>query len=235
MPPIAAAFATSVRRCSGEILRDFSSPPGELCDSLSDFIDPALGARIDEDFPDTVRLAGATIPLRHRHAPGDSDDGVTLALTPEQLGWITPEWLDGLVPGWTEPRVHALLNQLPKDDRRALIPLAEHAGVAQAYLLSFMRGVWSEGIDAGSDRGLRRIAERAGLSWTDAQAALDDQAWRAIAEANRSEMFALGLWGVPSFRVGQTAVWGQDRLWAIQQAVQAGPSDTEALQVFAAP
>ncbi len=110
----------------------------------------------------------------------------------------------------------------PTERGMALIGLAERAGLGQAYLLSFMRGVWSEGIDAGSDRGLRRIAERAGLSWTDAQAALHDETWRALAEANRAEMFALGLWGVPSFRVGHTAVWGQDRLWAVQQAVLGG-------------
>ncbi len=110
----------------------------------------------------------------------------------------------------------------PTERGMALMALAERAGLGQAYLLSFMRGVWSEGIDAGSDRGLRRIAERAGLSWTEAQAALHDETWRALAEANRAEMFSLGLWGVPSFRVGNTALWGQDRLWAVQQAVLEG-------------
>jgi len=30
-------------------------------------------------------------------------------------------------------------------------------------------------------------------------------------------MFGLGLWGVPSFKVGECAVWGQDRLWAVQE------------------
>ena len=30
---------------------------------------------------------------------------------------------------------------------------------------------------------------------------------------------ASGLWGVPSFRVGDLAVWGQDRLWAVQEAL----------------
>ena len=99
------------------------------------------------------------------------------------------------------------------------MPLAERSGQGQAYVLSFMRGVWAEGIDAGSDRGLKLIAERAGLTWTDAQKALKDDAWRQIAEANRAEMLGLGLWGVPSFRVADTAVWGQDRLWAIQQAL----------------
>jgi len=29
-------------------------------------------------------------------------------------------------------------------------------------------------------------------------------------------MTGLGLWGVPSFRVGDVAVWGQDRLWVIE-------------------
>ena len=109
----------------------------------------------------------------------------------------------------------------PTERGMALIPLAQGAGRAQQYLESFMRGVWSEGLDAGSDHDLRRIAERAGLSWANAQRALGDDGWRAAAEAHRAEMFALGLWGVPSFRVGDTAVWGQDRLWAVHEALLA--------------
>jgi 2-hydroxychromene-2-carboxylate isomerase len=109
----------------------------------------------------------------------------------------------------------------PTERGLALIPLAQQCGVGQAYVLSFMRGVWAEGLDAGSDRDLQRIAERAGLSWVQAQAALRASAWRDEAEANREAMFALGLWGVPSFCVGDTAVWGQDRLWAVQDALLA--------------
>ena len=107
----------------------------------------------------------------------------------------------------------------PTERGLSLIPFAEQAGRAEAYVLSFMHGVWAEGIDAGSDRGLRKIVERAGLAWDAAQMALKDEAWRQTAEANREAMFALGLWGVPSLRVGDTAVWGQDRLWAVQEAL----------------
>ena len=107
----------------------------------------------------------------------------------------------------------------PVERGLSLMPLAERQGRGQAYVLSFMHGVWAEGIDAGSDRGLRRIAERAGLSWADAQAAQQDDAWRQAAEAHRVELLGLGLWGVPSFRVGGTATWGQDRLWVVQQAL----------------
>lgn len=59
----------------------------------------------------------------------------------------------------------------------------------------------------------------AGRSWNDARLALADESWRQDAEANRAAMFAQGLWGVPSFHVRELAVWGQDRLWAVQQAV----------------
>ena len=107
----------------------------------------------------------------------------------------------------------------PTERGLALLAWAEREGKGQQFVLSFMHGVWAEGIDAGSDRGLRRMVERSGLDWRAAKAALGDQAWRQTAEQNRAEMFSLGLWGVPSFRLGDTAVWGQDRLWAIQQAL----------------
>lgn len=111
----------------------------------------------------------------------------------------------------------------PTERGLALIPYAERAGKGQDYILSFMRGVWAEGIDAGSDRGLRKIVERAGLSWDEARIALKDDAWRLTAEKNREELFSLGLWGVPSFRVEDTAVWGQDRLWVIEDALRNRP------------
>ena len=110
----------------------------------------------------------------------------------------------------------------PAERGLALIPFAEQSGKAQDYVLSFMHGVWAEGIDAGSERGLRTIAERAGLDWAQASAALKNDAWRAVAEQNRAELFALGLWGVPSFRLRDVAVWGQDRLWAIEEELLKG-------------
>jgi 2-hydroxychromene-2-carboxylate isomerase len=107
----------------------------------------------------------------------------------------------------------------PTERGLSLIPYAQRAGRGQEYVLSFLQGVWAKGIDAGRDRGLKKIVAAAGLSWSEARAALGDEGWRQIAEHNRQELFALGLWGVPSFRVGDTALWGQDRLWAIEAAL----------------
>ncbi|MAZ10853.1 MULTISPECIES: DsbA family protein [unclassified Limnobacter] len=103
----------------------------------------------------------------------------------------------------------------PTERGLALIPFAEQHSKGQEFVLSYMQGVWAEGIDAGSDKGLRKIVERAGLRWEGAQVALQHEAWRERATANREELFAAGLWGVPSFKVGNTVVWGQDRLWAL--------------------
>ena len=108
----------------------------------------------------------------------------------------------------------------PTERGLAIIPHAEQTGRGPDCVQSFMRGVWAEGVDAGSERGLRRIVERAGLSWHEAKLALKDEAWRKTAEDNRREMASLGLWGVPSFRVGATAVWGQDRLWVVEAALK---------------
>ena len=107
----------------------------------------------------------------------------------------------------------------PTERGLALMPLALAQGKGESYVLSFMQGVWAEGLDAGSDKDLQKIVERSGLLWTQAKEALNLNEWRMVAEANRSAMFALGLWGVPSFHVGNTAVWGQDRLWAVQEAL----------------
>ena len=113
----------------------------------------------------------------------------------------------------------------PTERGLALMPFAEMHGLAEDYVMSFMKGVWSEGLDAGLDGHLKIIVERAGLNWTAAKNILRSQSneahWRAIAEENRQALFALGLWGVPSFRYGNTVAWGQDRFWVIEDALRA--------------
>ncbi len=104
----------------------------------------------------------------------------------------------------------------PVERGYSLLPWAIEQGKGIDYFRSFMTLVWSQAVDAGSDRGLKKIVEGAGLDWAEGRRCLDDPAWREEAERNREELFDLGLWGVPSFRVGSVAVWGQDRLWVVE-------------------
>jgi len=100
----------------------------------------------------------------------------------------------------------------------AVLHRAIDIGRGPDFLASFLRGVFAEGIDATTTPGLLTIAARAGLSAGDVKAGLARDDWREVAEANRAELLACGLWGVPSFRVDdRPAVWGQDRLWMIEQ------------------
>jgi 2-hydroxychromene-2-carboxylate isomerase len=115
----------------------------------------------------------------------------------------------------------------PVERGYSLLPWAIAQGRGFEYCLSFMRNVWSNGIDAGSDDGMRKIIGNAGLSWATAQPLLGNEDWRRKAEANRQEMIELGLWGVPCFRLGHVAVWGQDRLWVIEDALKAMLNDPE--------
>lgn len=110
----------------------------------------------------------------------------------------------------------------PSERGLSLIPHAIEKGRGKEFVLSFLSGCWAEAIPAGSDRGLRRIVERAGLDWGAARRELDNTAWREEAEANRQALFGHGLWGVPSFSVGgNPAWWGQDRLWLVEREIRA--------------
>jgi 2-hydroxychromene-2-carboxylate isomerase len=103
---------------------------------------------------------------------------------------------------------------------------ARAEGRAADFLLAFCRAAMGEGIDLGSDAGLRRVVEDAGLSWEAADAHGEDAGWREELEENRRAMFAAGLWGVPSFRLlGRGAepdfcTWGQDRIWLVEQEIR---------------
>lgn len=103
----------------------------------------------------------------------------------------------------------------------ALFPYAEREGRVEAYLRSIYDGVWTEALDAASDRGLRAMVERAGLDWAVAEPLLGDESWREWAERNRAELTEAGHWGVPSFVLGPYAAWGQDRLWIVERKLKA--------------
>lgn len=108
----------------------------------------------------------------------------------------------------------------PVERGMAILFYAMEQGAGEEFLRSFLSGVWADGIDAGKDKGLAKLVERAGLDWQAAKDRLYDQGWQAAAEQNRADMFELGLWGVPSFCIGSLSVWGEDRLWLIDQELR---------------
>lgn len=101
----------------------------------------------------------------------------------------------------------------------ALFEVAAAQDRARELILSVGRGVWSEALDTTDDADLQLIADRAGLSIDVSRDLPPGESWRSWAEANREALFGAGLWGVPSYRTGELAVWGQDRLWLIERRI----------------
>ncbi len=113
----------------------------------------------------------------------------------------------------------------------SLWPFARSRGREAEFIAAFLRAAFVEGRPTGTDAGLRRVVESAGLSWSEALPFVDSTDCLEELEANRRLLYEeLGLWGVPSFRLrgpGSGAasepdlcVWGQDRLWLVAAEIR---------------
>lgn len=113
----------------------------------------------------------------------------------------------------------------PVERAFSLLGFARRAGREREFLLSFARAAFAEGVDTGTDTGMRHVLERAGLDPDAARGQVDPTGWREELEANRLALLGTGLWGVPSFRVrggGEPdfCTWGQDRLWLVEAEIR---------------
>jgi 2-hydroxychromene-2-carboxylate isomerase len=88
------------------------------------------------------------------------------------------------------------------------------------FVLQAGRAIWSRATDVASDAGMREVAGQCGLFWPDVLAAMEDDAWRTKVEENREAMFDSGCWGVPTIRLGDFVVWGQDRDWLLARHIE---------------
>jgi len=102
----------------------------------------------------------------------------------------------------------------------AVFAYAEKEGRGRAFVLAAGNAIWNEAIDVATDKGMRRVAEQAGLFWPEVAAAMSEGGWREKVEQNRNALTDLGLWGVPTFKLGDLALWGQDRVWLLARQIE---------------
>ncbi len=115
--------------------RDAATTNPELLELTADDLRDADGAVIRlADYPDTWRAGELDLPLSYRFAPGEPLDGVTLRVPLTALNQVDEAALDWQIPGHRGELVQALVRTLPKDLRRALIPLADTARAAAQRL-----------------------------------------------------------------------------------------------------
>lgn len=90
--------------------------------------------------------------------------------------------------------------------------LAEQQGRLREYVVEVMHAEWGEGRDIGQIEVLQDAGRRAGLDPAALTAAVDDPALLARLGEHMQQAQALGVFGVPSFVVGEEIFWGNDRL-----------------------
>lgn len=92
-----------------------------------DELKATLDAVSEDDYPAELTINGHTLPLLYRFAPGEVFDGVTVRVPLSLLHQLPDHVFDALVPGFLPTKIDAVLRGLPKDTRKALMPIAETA------------------------------------------------------------------------------------------------------------
>ena len=98
---------------------------------------------------------------------------------------------------------------------------AERLGVFPAYHSAIFDAFWREGFNLGEAAVVREVIERAGLDAERIVAASEDQAVKDALRIATEAAVARGVFGAPTFFIGDQMFWGNDRLMFVEQALKA--------------
>lgn len=99
---------------------------------------------------------------------------------------------------------------------------ARDPGLAAKYARRLCAAHWAEGQDIGDVGVLVRVAESVGVAAADVHDALHDEAVKEALRSAVDDAVALGVFGVPTFRVDDQLIWGVDRLWMLEHWLTVG-------------
>ncbi len=122
--------------------------PRLLYMSRADLMQREAGEIDQVRFPDVLDVGGNMLPLRYRFEPTAADDGVTVVVPDLLLDALEADRLAWLVPGWQLEKVIAVLRELPKAQRKLLVPVPEHARRALEELTARASGGLYAGLAA---------------------------------------------------------------------------------------
>jgi 2-hydroxychromene-2-carboxylate isomerase len=112
-------------------------------------------------------------------------------------------------PTTTDPTRAAVLSLLVRNESQL-----------RDYVTAVMHAEWAEGRDIGNPDVILAVAESVGISKRDALQALESPKHRATLDGHWAEGQALGVFGVPSFVIGDEVFWGQDRLDFVREHLE---------------
>ena len=93
---------------------------------------------------------------------------------------------------------------------------AERAGVGSAYLEAMLSGLWEQGLKLDDPEVFVATAKAAGLDGAALLAATGDPEVKAQLVANTDAAVARGVFGIPTFFVGDEMFFGKERLGQVE-------------------
>ena len=111
-----------------------SHPAGAMLMSRADLMRREVPEVTATSHPDSMSLAGNQLPLEYRFEPGSARDGITVTLPLPLLATATPADFATPIPGWRIEKITELLRALPKQVRKAFVPVPEYAARAATQI-----------------------------------------------------------------------------------------------------
>jgi carboxymethylenebutenolidase len=111
----------------------------------------------------------------------------------------------------------------PVDEAQAaamVVALGRQGGDVGRLSQAMMTAVWAEEKDIADRATLLAIAAGQGLDGAALLAAAHEPAVQADYDANTEAALAAGVFGVPTFQIGEELFWGQDRLDFVARALR---------------
>ena len=93
-------------------------------------------------------------------------------------------------------------------------------GCAEDYVEAMMAGMWEQGLALANPEVWAALLDEAGLPVDDLVAGAADPANKAVLVANTEGAVARGVFGIPSFFLGDELYFGKDRLRDVMEAAQ---------------
>ena len=123
--------------------------------------------------------------------------------------------------------IKKIYSPIGKPARKAysLFPIIDEMGKGFEYIEALLIASFQDEINIGNDAYLEDLVSSLRLDWSEVKKYLNNKQWKKDLNHNLQEMYAGNCWGVPSFKLTDDDggnpfyVWGQDRMWLIQEEV----------------
>lgn len=190
-----------------DFIFDFGSPNAYLAWKAL----PAIAARHGASVKLIPCLLGGIFKATGNQAPGVAFSGVKGKLDYEMLEMRRFIAAHGLTAFRFNP--HFPVNTLLL--MRGQIA-AQRAGVGGPYLEAMLKGMWEDGLKLDDPEVFVAAADAAGLDGAALLAATGEAEVKAELVANTEAAVARGVFGIPTFFVGDEMFFGKDRLGQVE-------------------